>query len=425
MSIADEARPIRSDSGSAERRATARPAAESTQAWRLRWRTPGGSQSLTHAESGEKPMAVSRAVLVWSDAEAGTRSAVRQAAQVTPVNPFQDPFSDKPTPAPAQPSDQPALPPLDSAPNLDAPTLPPSVGNPPVPAPAEESAPIPPSTLDTAPSDAAPIPPGSSRSRDLPPSDPLELPNGLDPSGGQKPCQRTYNGRDCCVDGEKCRDARRFVKEDTITKIGIDITPAFTNLERDTPTDVVQSRDLALAPSRIWKDRSGSQVAEGRLVDFRFGRVHIAGTDGQTAQIPFKELSDDDLCFVTAWWSLPTECLLDADDYSHRNWLATTMMWKASALCHKPLYFEDVQLERYGHTSGPITEPFVSAAHFFTSFVTLPYQMGIHPPQECMYSLGYYRPGSCAPWLVPPIPLSIRGGLAQAGAIVGGIYVIP
>jgi hypothetical protein len=51
--------------------------------------------------------------------------------------------------------------------------------------------------------------------------------------------------------------------------------------------------------------------------------------------------------------------------------------------------------------------------------------MGINPPNECQYALGYYRPGNCAPWLVPPIPLSVRGALVEAGAIMGGAFVIP
>ena len=66
-------------------------------------------------------------------------------------------------------------------------------------------------------------------------------------------------------------------------------------------------------------------------------------------------------------------------------------------LCHKPLYFEDVQLERYGHMAGPWVQPFVSCADFFLRIPILPYEMGLEPPNECIYALGYYRPGSCAP----------------------------
>jgi hypothetical protein len=102
-----------------------------------------------------------------------------------------------------------------------------------------------------------------------------------------------------------------------------------------------------------------------------------------------------------------------------------TLTWKAAALCHKPSYFEQVQLERYGHTVGPVLEAPLAGAHFFGSVLLLPYQMGIHPPQECQYALGYYRPGSCAPWLLPPFPVSLRGGLIEAGAIVGGVFLIP
>jgi hypothetical protein len=89
------------------------------------------------------------------------------------------------------------------------------------------------------------------------------------------------------------------------------------------------------------------------------------------------------------------------------------------------LYFEEVQLERYGHTAGPLLQPVLSGAHFFLNIASLPYQMGIHPPHECQHPLGYYRPGNCAPWLVPPIPLSVRGGLLAAGLYAGGVYMIP
>jgi hypothetical protein len=67
----------------------------------------------------------------------------------------------------------------------------------------------------------------------------------------------------------------------------------------------------------------------------------------------------------------------------------------------------------------------LAGAHFFANIALLPYNMGTHPPHECQYALGYYRPGSCAPWLLPPFPISVRGGLAEAGVIVGGIFLIP
>jgi hypothetical protein len=122
----------------------------------------------------------------------------------------------------------------------------------------------------------------------------------------------------------------------------------------------------------------------------------------------------------------PIECSID-DGTMHagRCWEQTTYMWKASALCHKPLYFEDEQLERYGHSFSPCFQPFVSGAHFFTHVPVLPYCMGVEPPNECIYALGHYRPGDCAPYMCNPIPISPRGALFEAGAVVGTAAAIP
>lgn len=106
-------------------------------------------------------------------------------------------------------------------------------------------------------------------------------------------------------------------------------------------------------------------------------------------------------------------------------WIPTTFTWKASALCHKPLYFEEVHLERYGQPWGPLLQPVMSGAHFFLSVPVLPYRMGLYPPSECIYTLGYYRPGSCAPYMLDPLPLSIRAGLAEASAWTGMPFLIP
>jgi hypothetical protein len=122
----------------------------------------------------------------------------------------------------------------------------------------------------------------------------------------------------------------------------------------------------------------------------------------------------------------PFECSIDDGTWhAGRSWPCTTYLWKASALCHKPLYFEDEQMERYGHSWGPCCDPIVSGAHFFTKLPVLPYCMGVEPPCECIYALGHYRPGSCAPYMIEPVPISCRGALFQAGAVVGTAAILP
>jgi hypothetical protein len=122
----------------------------------------------------------------------------------------------------------------------------------------------------------------------------------------------------------------------------------------------------------------------------------------------------------------PTYCEAEARHPVDRNtWQRTTFMWNASALCHKPAYFEDESVERYGHTYGPWVQPIVSGGHFFLTVPIMPYLMGLYPPHECIYTLGYYRPGSCAPFTLDPLPLSIRAAIAEGGVWTGMVFLIP
>jgi hypothetical protein len=121
----------------------------------------------------------------------------------------------------------------------------------------------------------------------------------------------------------------------------------------------------------------------------------------------------------------PFDCGLGNSQFVPRSWPQVTYMWKASGLCHKPLYFEQVQMERYGHSWGPILDPVMSGAHFFTTFPILPYKMGLMTPNECVYTLGYYRPGSCAPYMVEPLGFTWRAAAFEMGAWTGGAFAIP
>ncbi len=121
----------------------------------------------------------------------------------------------------------------------------------------------------------------------------------------------------------------------------------------------------------------------------------------------------------------PCECRLEGETFEPRRFACTTFTWKAAGYCHKPLYFEDWQLERYGHSHGGLADPFFSAAHFFVTLPVLPYKMGVELPWECMYPLGYYRPGDCSPWMIPAVPISPRGFAVEAATITGILFVVP
>jgi hypothetical protein len=141
---------------------------------------------------------------------------------------------------------------------------------------------------------------------------------------------------------------------------------------------------------------------------------------------PINKLNTDIRLKAKPGSDIPKECPWgDDEQFRPREFEPITFCWTASALCHHPLYFEEVQLERYGHSLRPWMQPFVSGAHFFLTVPVLPYEMGLTPPCECLYTLGYYRPGSCAPWILDPIPLSVRAGVFEAGAWVGAAALIP
>jgi hypothetical protein len=122
---------------------------------------------------------------------------------------------------------------------------------------------------------------------------------------------------------------------------------------------------------------------------------------------------------------IPYECALTTDQFVPRCWEETCYTWKASSLCHKPLYFEEEGLERYGHSMGWIAEDFVSCAHFFGNVALLPYHVGVETPCECIYDLGVYRVGDCAPYICDPFPISLRGCCTAAVGYGATIALFP
>ncbi len=226
--------------------------------------------------------------------------------------------------------------------------------------------------------------------------------------------------------GITCTDFRERIAFQTIDKISLDISPPYR------PDEIEQKRYERLKADfdekqsiRQWRKIDGTPLASGRLRDLAYENAIIETDFGTEEQLPINQLSEADLAYISENWGLPSECLVEQVAYVPRSWTRLTMTYKASNLCHTPLYFEDVNLERYGHTHGPVLEPLVQSAHFFGNIAILPYKMGVHAPNECTYSLGYYRPGNCAPWITPPVPISLRGALYQGAAVTGLFWLIP
>lgn len=174
------------------------------------------------------------------------------------------------------------------------------------------------------------------------------------------------------------------------------------------PKSSIESGEIPSVPS--WQAELASKPPEDRCPTYE--ELNLK---------PIKEITSD---IAPKGDKFPLECPLRDEKFEPRSWAMTTFTWKASGLCHKPLYFEEPQAERYGHSMG-LMQPFASAAHFFLVVPALPYFMGVYPPNECIYTLGYYRPGSCAPYIIDPFPISVRGALLEATAWTGAVFIIP
>jgi hypothetical protein len=346
-------------------------------------------------------------------------------AQHTSADPFSDPFGDRKVEGtlrvPSQQNGTRSVPTT----NTDGPSL---MLQPTQAESRVEELP-PPRTL----SPAVVGPNNTMRSADLPPpminvaqrpsapsGAPPDLPLSTDP-----PCDRKYQDRNCCKLEADCHAFRNRLLSDSIRNISLDITPPFKH-DPNVTEDEARGDKLSRQGVRQWRNRRGAVVATGQLVDVEHNSLVLVDANGASAgRVRIDELGEDELCYLSAMWDLPSECPLGGIRSASRQWLATAFEYHASALCHKPLYFEEVQLERYGHTAGPFRQPIISGAHFMISLLALPYQMGMHPPNECVYPLGYYRPGNCAPWMIPPIPLSLEGAKLEIAAALGMIYLIP
>jgi hypothetical protein len=119
----------------------------------------------------------------------------------------------------------------------------------------------------------------------------------------------------------------------------------------------------------------------------------------------------------------PEEVSLGDEPFSPRILPPSVFAWTASNIHYNPLYFQDVQLERYGHTYGNCIQPFVSVGRFGVQLLALPYQMTLDPPCKEMYPLGYYRPGEPAPKLCYQVPFNAKAAVVT-GAFYSGLAVI-
>jgi HEAT repeat protein len=79
-----------------------------------------------------------------------------------------------------------------------------------------------------------------------------------------------------------------------------------------------------------------------------------------------------------------------------RGFTSVGFGWDAPAVCFRPLYFEDINVERYGIHCG-FCEIAATTARFTKNVLLFPYKLLVQPGCENIYTLGYERPNNCIP----------------------------
>lgn len=137
-----------------------------------------------------------------------------------------------------------------------------------------------------------------------------------------------------------------------------------------------------------------------------------------TATIGTGLLPDD----TAAKRASPATSLLDGQS---RGIVAKHVNWRPANICHLPLYFEDAMLERHGHVRWGCAQPLASGVKFLTTLPLLPYITTLHPKCEPRYTLGHFRPGSCAPALKDHLPWDQRAAVVETVSLGAFFWAAP
>jgi hypothetical protein len=180
------------------------------------------------------------------------------------------------------------------------------------------------------------------------------------------------------------------------------------------PSEPVPSEPVPLPPPRepVGREPIGSESARGPFMPEERPIKSLSAAIRPIAN----QLPPD---FAEAHFRSP------ASHGDGRPWHDTLYFWEPPALCHRPLYFEEANLERYGYGLPPVFQPVVSGTRFLATTAALPYLMTAQSPRDCVYTLGRDRPGSLAPRRPHYPELRPAAGAAEVGAAAGLILLIP
>ena len=107
------------------------------------------------------------------------------------------------------------------------------------------------------------------------------------------------------------------------------------------------------------------------------------------------------------------------------EWEGSLAGWTSPEFYTRPLYFEQMNFERYETSAPAWTRPMISYTQFLANIPVLPYKMGTNGSRDRIYTVGHYPYGQVVPahsnWGTP----TRRGMLLQGVATAGLVFFIP
>ena len=91
---------------------------------------------------------------------------------------------------------------------------------------------------------------------------------------------------------------------------------------------------LAKAPSRTRTAIDRRVLTDGTLEDYRDGQVVVRTLNGSLRSFAPHDLSNEDWCFVTAWWEIPAECRFEDERCAVRNSSHPRSRGRLRETCH-------------------------------------------------------------------------------------------
>jgi hypothetical protein len=112
----------------------------------------------------------------------------------------------------------------------------------------------------------------------------------------------------------------------------------------------------------------------------------------------------------------PEDPVVSTAVFGVRNWEPMATFTEPAYVCYHPLYFEQINSERYGWDVG-VFHPLLSAGIFYFDWVILPYKIAAEPWCRCECSAGLALPGDHVPLVWNGPGFSPAGAAAEAVAI--------